>query len=54
MNQSGKPIPRLPHAFLFYPFGGKAVVLNLVLSRFHTDQPDRHTFSVTTSKETRD
>jgi hypothetical protein len=30
------------------------VVLNLVLSRFHTDQPNRHSFSVSTSEETRD
>jgi hypothetical protein len=41
-----------PLLSLFYPFGGKAVVLNLVLSRFHTDlQPDRHSFSVSISKE---
>lgn len=45
----GTPPPLLS---LFYPFGGKAVVLNLVLSRFHTDlQPDRHSFSVSISKE---
>jgi hypothetical protein len=38
---------------LFYPFCGKAVVLNLVLSRFHIDlQHGRHSFSVSTSEET--
>lgn len=33
--------------------GGNSVVLDLVLSRFHTDlQPDLHPFSVSISKET--